>query len=258
MDYQKILVLIPSRYSSTRFPGKPLAKINGVTLIERVYRNCQNSGTNVYVVTDNDQIEKHVNEFGGNVCRVDDDVNSGTERIFLAYQRFFSKKDYKLVVNVQGDEPLLSGEELRRLVSFHLQSDYDIGTMVERREIFGEDFINPHRVKVIYSENSRRCHYFSRAAIPFSKSAHQLHDNFPRSIEGGNWFLHVGVYSYTVNALEKFAEASSSYYELQEKLEQLRALELGLKIGAVTTNQKLMGVDLPEDITKLEGVLSGQ
>lgn len=249
MERNNVLVLIPARYASTRFPGKPLAYVAGKTMIQRVYDNCIKSGFQVCVVTDNQEIENHVNSFGGKVCRVDDDVSSGTGRIYLAYDRFFREEKIEYVVNVQGDEPLLESDELIKLVDYHIKSKVDIGTMVKKMTNFNEDFRDSNRVKVIFSEMNGRCHYFSRAPIPFTR------DNKDNLEE--KWFLHIGVYSYTVDALEKFAEHSDAYYETLEKLEQLRALDLGLNIGAVETNKKLIGVDTPEDLHILEGVLLG-
>lgn len=253
MKKDKVLILIPARFASTRFPGKPLAKITSInqTMIQRVYQNCAATGFTTCVVTDNEAIEHHVLAFGGLVKRVDDDVPSGSERILLAYQRYFAHDDYDLIINVQGDEPLLQADELNRLANFHYHSHFDIATLVRPMAGFKGDFHDPNRVKVIYSAQQGICHYFSRASIPF------VRDNSV-DLAQEEWFLHIGVYSYRPNALQAFGKESCSYYESLEKLEQLRALEMGLRIGAVTTNRQLIGVDTPEDLIKLEGVLSGK
>jgi 3-deoxy-manno-octulosonate cytidylyltransferase (CMP-KDO synthetase) len=135
VEVRRALVLIPARYASSRFPGKPLAEINGKSMIQRVYENCYSAQgfapsnftleLEVAVVTDDDRIENHVKNFG-NVVRVDDDVTSGTLRIELAYKRHFQKQNFDYVVNVQGDEPLLTGEDLIKLLEFHYAADYDI------------------------------------------------------------------------------------------------------------------------------------
>ena len=240
-----VVILIPARFASSRFPGKPLARINVKTMVERVYQNCVSSGFESAVVTDNDEIEKVVKAFGGKVLRVDDDVPSGSERIALAYQRYFSEKKISLVINVQGDEPLLQGSVLKELAEFHLNSDYDIGTLIRERSSSEEDFKNPNIVKAIWSQVSKQCLYFSRGPIPFDR-------------DGGkdfSWHQHIGVYSYRPGVLSEFVKMPLSTLEDLEKLEQLRALENKMKIGAILTSQKLIGVDVPEDVKKVEGAL---
>ena len=240
-----VVVLIPARFGSSRFPGKPLAQIAGRSMIERVYTNCKASGFETAVVTDNEEIETHVKSFGGIVLRVDDDVPSGSERIALAYQRFFENTKADLVINVQGDEPLLQGDVLKELAEFHLKSSYPITTLLRARKVSEEDFKNPNVVKAIWSEPTKQCLYFSRQSLPYDR-------------DGGrdyNWYQHIGVYSYRPEALLAFVKMPMSKLEDLEKLEQLRALENGYSLGAILTTQKLMGVDVPEDIKKVEGVL---
>ena len=267
----KVLILIPARFASSRFPGKPLAKILDKSMIQRVFENCQKAGEEAiqadpekasnevlknspqkfefdcFVVTDDEQIEKHVKDFGGNVVRVDDDVPSGTERIHLAYQKYFSKNDYQYIINVQGDEPLLSGKELYDLVSFHSGRSDDFVTLVRPMKGLCDSYQDSNRVKAIYVAETGRCHYFSRSPIPF-KRAEDLDD----------WYLHIGVYSFKPESLKRFCEKGPSFYERMEGLEQLRGLDLDMKIGAIQTFYESMGVDTPSDIKKIEGVLSAQ
>ena len=240
-----VVVLIPARFGSSRFPGKPLAKILGVTMIERVYKNCATAGFKTAVVTDNDEIEVHVKSFGGEVIRVDDDVPSGSERIALAYKRFFQNTHAELVINVQGDEPLLKGDVLKELADFHLKSAYPIATLLRERKSSEEDFKNPNVVKAVWSEKTKQCLYFSRQSLPYDR-------------DGGkdySWYQHIGVYSYKPAALLDFVKLPMSRHEDLEKLEQLRALDNGYSLGAILTTQKLMGVDVPDDIKKVEGAL---
>ncbi len=244
MEEGRVLILIPARYASSRFPGKPLAPICGVSMIQRVYENCRQTGHDCVVVTDDQKIELHVRQFGGEVCRIDDDVSSGTERINLAYKRYYSEVNYDYIVNVQGDEPLLKESELSRLIQFHRESTFDICTLV--RPMTGEGIADPNRVKAIMVPESGQCLYFSRSPIPFKRQ------------KNDDWNLHIGVYCYTASALEQFCKAERSHYEMVEELEQLRALSLGMKIGAVTTDREMIGVDTPADIVKLEGVLRGK
>jgi 3-deoxy-manno-octulosonate cytidylyltransferase (CMP-KDO synthetase) len=240
-----VVILIPARYGSSRFPGKPLAKINGISMIERVFTNCKNSGFQTAVVTDNETIESHVKSFGGTVLRVDDDVPSGSERIALAYDRFLKNQSVDLVINVQGDEPLLKGDVLKELAEFHLKSTFPIATLIRPRSSREEDFKNPNVVKALWTEHSGNCLYFSRQSIPYDRDGDREYE----------WFQHVGVYSYKPEALLQFVKLPASKHEELERLEQLRALDHGFNIGAIQTSQKLIGVDVPEDIQKVEGAL---
>ncbi|MBL6988499.1 MAG: 3-deoxy-manno-octulosonate cytidylyltransferase [Bacteriovoracaceae bacterium] len=244
----KVLVLIPARFGSKRFPGKPLAKILDKSMIQMVYDNAQSSGMEICVVTDNSEIEQHVRSFSGNVRMVEDDVHSGSARIYLAYKRYFSNKKYDLIINVQGDEPLLAGDELLRLAKFHMSCKEDICTLVKRKHDFGEEFDDSNRVKAIFSQQTGRCHYFSRSKIPYVSQGE----------EALYWFLHIGVYSFTPSALERFNRGVDSYYQKVERLEQLGALDMGLTISAIETHKELIGVDIPEDIKIIEGVISGK
>jgi 3-deoxy-manno-octulosonate cytidylyltransferase (CMP-KDO synthetase) len=249
----RVLVLIPARYQSTRFPGKPLAMIAGKSMIQRVYERLgkpsEDQQFTVAVVTDSDQIEEHVRGFGGEVCRVDDPVNSGSERIFLAFERFFNQSDFDYIINVQGDEPLLNSDDLLRMIEQQSISGYEIATLV-KPERGGVDFLSPDTVKAIYCCNSHRCLYFSRSPIPYSVDG-----------KGGvpeAWYRHIGVYSYTPSSLNKFHQSSDNQYEQIERLEQLKALEAGLTIGAVEISGPHLGVDRPEDIKRVEEMILEQ
>jgi 3-deoxy-manno-octulosonate cytidylyltransferase (CMP-KDO synthetase) len=242
------LILIPARYASSRFPGKPLAALKGKSMVSRVYEQASalsswdNIEATACVVTDDLRIEDHLKELGHKVVRVDDDVPSGSERIKLAYDRHFKDQDFDFIVNVQGDEPLLQAKDLEELVSFHQKSSFDICTLVEPKTDFTE-FEIPDRVKAAYETSTGQCHYFSRSPIPHDRDKNELKE----------WYLHVGVYSYRPQALVRFCENPQSELEGIEKLEQLRALGLGMKIGAIKTTHPFMGVDKPEDIEKVEG-----
>ncbi|MBC7427264.1 MAG: 3-deoxy-manno-octulosonate cytidylyltransferase [Bacteriovorax sp.] len=256
MSKKSVLILIPARFASTRFPGKPLTIIAGKSMISRVLENCQtashpNITFETFVVTDDHQVEAHIKTFSPNVVRVDDDVISGTLRIELAYARFFKTKQYDLIINVQGDEPLLEGSDLVRLAEFHLSKHFDITTLVKKNMNFDSVFHDPNKVKVAMSETTGTAFYFSRASIPFKRDA---------GVNWANdyWFLHIGVYSYKPEALSNFSKAPASRLEDLEKLEQLRALELGMTIGALETKSVVMGVDHPEDVLKVEEVINGR
>ena len=255
MSKKRILILIPARFASTRFPGKPLAKIHGISMIQRVLTNCSKANAlgvefTSYVVTDDQKIEDHIKSFSSNVVRVDDEVISGSLRIQLAYERFFEKENFDLVINVQGDEPLLEPSDLVALALFHLKNSFDMATLVKKKFGFSDQFLDSNKVKVVMSEETGRAFYFSRAQIPFKRDVHLKSDIYDY------WFLHIGVYSFTPNALKKFSCRTETRLENLEKLEQLRALEMGLSIGAHQVEGEAIGVDSPEDITKVEEVLN--
>ena len=243
-------MLIPARYESSRFPGKPLAPLKNKPMISHVYERTQKLSevqgfeVTVAVVTDDDRIEEHLKNEEKCVVRVDDPVESGTERIHLAWKRHFGEEDFDFIINVQGDEPLIEKEDLKELVEFHHQSSFDIATVVQEKEI-DQEFNNPNRVKAVFDEKTGQCFYFSRAAIPMDR-------------DGGNlkhWHLHIGLYCYRAQALEKFCKNPMGSLEKIEKLEQLRALGLGMTIGATRARHPFLGVDTPEDIASVEGVL---
>jgi 3-deoxy-manno-octulosonate cytidylyltransferase (CMP-KDO synthetase) len=211
-------------------------------MIQWVYENCAASGFPTAVVTDHPEIEAVVKAFGGKVLRVDDDVPSGSERIALAFERFGDPKT-ELVINVQGDEPLLKGEVLKELAEFHLRSEFAITTLVRERRASEDDFRNPNVVKAVWS--GEQCLYFSRQSLPFDRDQKDTHA----------WHQHIGVYSYRPRALAAFVKLAPSRLEELEKLEQLRALENGMTIGAIRTEQRLIGVDLPEDVKRVEEAL---
>lgn len=245
----RVLVLIPARYGSTRFPGKPLAKLNGRPMIEHVLRNVklglEGLEARVVVVTDDDRIEAAISKEWGEVARVDDDVSTGSERIFLAFERFYKNEKWDLVVNVQGDEPLLKGEILRDVVNFHLKSQFDVATLLRFRPERGEEFMDPNRVKAAFVKKNGACLYFSRAPIAFARE----------SEDGLGWYLHIGLYSFRPQVLQKFVSLGEGELERVEKLEQLRLLENGYTIGATVTDAVLGGVDGPGDVAWIEGEL---
>lgn len=244
----EFLILIPARYESSRFPGKPLAKINGKAMIDYVTDNCLESGLDFAVVTDSDKIEEHLNLQKKNCVRVDDDVTTGSERLALAFERFYANSGYQYIINVQGDEPLLKGELIYKLMQFQKEnSHFDLTTLIRPRINDEEDFVSPHIVKAAWAQDSQQCLYFSRSAIPYHRNTGEL-----------RWFQHVGVYCYRIDALKQMVSSPVSSLESMEYLEQLRAMELGLKIGAMTITDHLLGVDTPEDIQKVEGALCGK
>ena len=240
------LILVPARFGSSRFPGKPLAKIHNKAMIHYIVDNCRETAMDYAIVTDNQEIEDAVKNYGGQCVRVDDDVPSGSERIALAYERFFKQKNYELVINLQGDDPLMKSEMILKIASEHAQTNHDIYTAIKKRKSTEVDFLNPNVVKAIVSKD-KKCLYFTRTSSPFNREQTEY-----------DWYQHIGVYSYKPESLLKFVALEQSPLEKLESLEQLRAIENDLTIGASYLDLRIMGVDTPEDITKLEGVLSGK
>lgn len=258
----KTLVAIPARYKSTRFPGKILAQINGKPMIEWVVRGVQKSAnaTDIVVMTDDQRIFEVVQTIPGVSCVMTSEAClTGTDRIFeglgiLEKQgRFF---DY--VINVQGDEPLISDLHLDPIFK-KIQSDKNLqmltlGTRINRSEIQ-----NINCVKVILDQNKRAI-YFSRFPIPFSRENEDIVGFDERNRLLDNSLLkHIGLYGYSVEFLKKFCATKITLLEKAESLEQLRALSLGVAIDVLETDQISIGIDTPEDLKNIEDrIISGE
>ncbi len=239
----RIVAVIPARYASTRFPGKPLALIAGKTMIERVYRQAVKAKVfnEVIVATDDSRIMNEVNRFGGTVVMTNTNLPSGTDRVAAAVKNV--KADW--VMNLQGDEPLIAPALLNTLVKrIGNTKTPSIITAVET--INSNDLIyDPNCVKVVVNSKGDAL-YFSRSPIPFTGRAPN-----PRF----KLLKHIGLYLYHRKALELFVSTKPSLLEKVEKLEQLRAYEIGIPIKVVVTGYHPINVDIPEDIAKVERAL---
>ncbi len=233
-----VAAVIPARYASSRFPGKPLALIKNISMIQRVYENVLSASLvdRVIVATDNQEISEHVNSFGADVFMTDTCHQTGTDRVAEVAKRL----DFNIIVNVQGDEPLMPAEAIDCAVKPVLDDPgIDMATLMTR--IHGkEDLLNPNIVKVVVDINGFAL-YFSRHPIPYSS-------------DYGNCsvFRHVGLYVFKKDFLLKFSSIDRTPLEITESLEQLRALENGFKIKVVETAYSPSGVDVPDDIKKVE------
>ncbi len=240
----KIIGFIPARYGSTRLHAKALAKINGKTMIERVYTNSAKSKEleKVVVLTDNDLIANEVKNFGGNVAMTSENCNSGTERIISILNDF----DFDVALNIQGDEPLVNSEDLDNLSRVFLnEKDVNIATLIRKIEAHeAESVKNPNCVKVVL-DAWQNAIYFSRANIPYNR------DNIDVT-----YYQHIGIYAYKKEVLQKFDKFESKILENIEKLEQLRFLENGYKIKTVLTKNKYVSVDVKEDLEAVEKALN--
>lgn len=236
----KIAAIIPARFDSTRFPGKPLVKIAGISMIQRVYRQVEKADvlSPIIVATDDQRITQEVRKFGGHVVMTDHAHPSGTDRLW----EVMKDSDFDGAVNIQGDEPLIS-EQLIRSVYDELCEGRCLVVTASFYNRSVEDYLSPHVVKVVMDRDSRAL-YFSRTPIPFCKET---------DFDGFN--QHIGIYGYKRTALEKFVNLSQSALEKRERLEQLRFLENGISLAVVESRQPSYGVDTPDDIKKIESLL---
>jgi len=238
--------IIPARYASTRFPGKPLADIGGKTMIRRVYEQAQQAFPVVYVATDDERIVREVESFEGNVIMTSPAHASGTDRCAeaVAKIRLDRNMNFDIVVNVQGDEPFIAPEQLQQLTSCFYDNDTQIVTLV-KPFANGEDIFDPNTPKVALGKNSEAL-YFSRSAIPFLRNVPQK-EWATKHV----YYKHIGLYAYRTTVLLQLARLQPSLLEQVESLEQLRWLENGFRIKVAITDFPSHAVDTPEDAEKL-------
>jgi 3-deoxy-manno-octulosonate cytidylyltransferase (CMP-KDO synthetase) len=248
MNSSKIIAIIPARYGSTRFPGKSLAMIKGKPMIQRVYERTKQSQliNRVIVATDDDRILKAVSSFGGEAVMTASDHSTGTDRIAEVAGRFACD----LVINVQGDEPLIHPEMIDQAIR-PLVDDPSIPMGTLCREIQDHDeAIDPNVVKVVFDKNGFAL-YFSRAPIPWDRDNWANKKSLNELLLSSPLYKHIGLYVYRRDFLLVFAKLPGSRLEKIEKLEQLRALEHGYKIKTIVTQHNSFGVDIPDDLSKI-------
>lgn len=239
----KIAAIIPARYHSTRFPGKPLALIAGKPMIERVYRQaarCEKF-SDVIVATDDQRIADAVKGFGGQAVMTSPNHSSGTERLWEVIEN----RDFDAAVNIQGDEPVISEKLLSELVDQLETGRYEVITAYHFNSSY-EDYLSRHVVKAVMGSDGRAL-YFSRSPIPFIEK-----NDFT------GFFHHIGLYGYLKRAVEFFIKLPKSALENMEKLEQLRFLENGVGIKVIQSRYPALGVDVPEDVRRIECMLLKQ
>jgi 3-deoxy-manno-octulosonate cytidylyltransferase (CMP-KDO synthetase) len=240
----KAVGIIPSRYASTRFPGKPLVDIKGKTMIRRVYEQAKQSDllSGVFVATDDQRIVDEVESFGGNVLMTSSNHPSGTDRCFEALEKL-GKDKYDVVVNIQGDEPFIHPEQINKVLTCFENKQVQIATLAHKISN-SEDICNPSIVKIARTINGEAL-YFSRSAIPFI-----------RGTKDTDWttlypFLkHIGIYAYRSDILEELIKLPASSLEKAESLEQLRWLENGYSVMVEITDKESFPVDNPEDLKR--------
>lgn len=246
----KFIGIIPARYASTRFPGKPLADMAGKPMIQRVYERVAQSLDKVCVATDDRRIEEAVRAFGGNVVMTSDKHRSGTDRCFEAYT--LVGDGYDVVVNIQGDEPFIHPEQIEALKACFDEEGTQIATLVKpfrADDDFETTLFNPNSPKVVLNCRHEAM-YFSRSIIPYVRGRH-----YTEWLPNQTFYKHIGLYAYRAETLREITALPQSPLELAESLEQLRWLENGYRIKVGITEQETIGIDTPEDLAKAIEVL---
>ena len=245
-----VVGIIPARFASTRFPGKPLADIKGKPMIQRVYEQAQKALVHVCVATDDVCIKEAVKAFGGEVVMTATHHESGTDRCAEAVIKYEQVKGVKadIVVNIQGDEPFIDPVQIKQLVDVFRNKGSEIATLI--KEITDIKMLdNSNKVKVVVGINADAL-YFSRSSIPFVR-------NTDRSgwLKTQKFYQHVGMYGYKKDVLMDICKLPKGILELAESLEQLRWLENGYKIKTAITNIESVGIDTPADLEKALGIV---
>ena len=240
----KFVGIIPARYASTRFPGKPLAMLGGKPVIQRVYEQVAGCFDDLYVATDDERIAAAVNAFGGNVVMTSENCNNGTERCLDAYKRL--GLDCDVIVNIQGDEPFIQPKQVNALKACFDNGETDVATLVKPFETADglERLECPNSPKVVFNEKGYAL-YFSRSVVPYLRGVEK-----DKWLQCHTFYKHLGVYAYRADILEQLTTLPQSPMEKAESLVQLRWLENGYKIKVGVTDIETVGIDTPEDLER--------
>ena len=238
----KVLGVIPSRYDSSRFPGKPLIDLDGKSMIRRVYEGVNQSSKidKLIVATDDQRIVDEVQSFGGHVMMTSTDHVSGTERCIEVSD---NHGDFDILINIQGDEPLVDVAQIEQLIDVFNDQSVQIATLASRNIVI-EELSNPNRIKVVTDAQSNAL-YFSRSVIPNNSKQDNIY----------SYLKHIGLYAFTKDSLTKISSMDSCEIERLESLEQLRWMFHGEKIRVVETTIETPNIDVPEDVEKVLSLL---
>ncbi len=240
----KFIAIIPARYASTRFPGKPLVDMRGKTMIQRVYEQVSSCLSAVYVATDDARICQAVHDFGGRAVMTSETHRSGTDRCWEAYERIGGGED--VIINIQGDEPFIQPRQIEAIMACFDTPSTQIATLVKPfSEADGEAALfNPNSPKVVLNDAGEAL-YFSRSVIPYLR-------NSPTSewLSRHTFYKHIGMYAYRADVLKEITRLPQSSLEIAESLEQLRWLQNGYRIKVGITTQETIGIDTPDDLEK--------
>lgn len=242
----KFIGIIPARYASTRFPGKPLAILGGRPVIQHVYEQASNVLEEAYVATDDERIFNCVEQFGGRAVITRPDHKSGTDRIEEAAEKIGTDAD--VIINIQGDEPFIQKSQIEILKQLFDSTETQIGTLGKHFESI-EAVKNPNSPKIVTDKRGFAL-YFSRSIIPFVRGVEQSQwmEHYP-------YLKHLGLYAYRREVLREITQLPQSPLELAESLEQLRWLENGYRIRVGLTDEETVGIDTPEDLQRAEAFL---
>lgn len=246
----KFVGIIPARYASTRFPGKPLAILGGKPVIQRVYEQVSKVLENVYVATDDNRISDAVEAFGGKVIMTSPNHKSGTDRIEEAVSKI--EESFDVVINIQGDEPFIHESQIKTVCSCFDDPATMIATLARpfTSQADSKDIENPNSPKLV-CDNNGFAMYFSRSIIPY------IRGKKPSEWTSEYGYLkHIGLYAYRRNVLSEITKLPQSTLELAESLEQLRWLQNGYRIKVGLTDIETIGIDTPEDLSKAEEALN--
>lgn len=248
----KYIGIIPARYGSSRFEGKPLADLGGKTVIEHVYRRAMSAIGNVAVATDDMRIFKAVENFGGVAVMTSDKHRSGTDRCLEAYDNLGSDAD--VIVNIQGDEPFVEPAQIQQLMDCFDDPSTDIATLALPFPKDGsyEELANPNKPKVVM-DSRRNALLFSRSVIPFVRGKEK--ELWPSSTD---YYTHIGMYAFRISTLREITRLAPSTLEIAESLEQLRWLQNGYTIKIGITDHRTIGIDTPEDLEAARALLLKQ
>ena len=241
----KFLGIIPARYASIRFPGKPLADLCGKSVIQRVYEQVRATVDELVVATDDEQIVDAVQKFGGRVVLTSTEHQSGTDRCYEAFLKVDCHAH--VVINIQGDEPFIQPEQIALLKNCFSKTDTQIATLVKpfnKDDDFERTLLNPNTPKVVLNNHGEAI-YFSRSAIPFIRGR-----EYPAWLKTHTFYKHIGLYAFRPDILKEITSLPRSSLEIAECLEQLRWLQNGYKIKAAITHLETIGIDTPEDLEK--------
>lgn len=249
----RFIGIIPARYASVRFPGKPLVMLGGKTVIQRVYERICESLQEVFVATDDERIEKVVRDFGGNVIMTSPTHPSGTDRVCEAAKKVLQSEkvgEDVVIINVQGDEPFIATSQIKSLCRCFDDEATQIATLA--KPITDKQIpFNPNSPKVVIDNNGFAL-YFSRSPIPYNREDPSLSEG----VNSGVYNKHIGIYAYRFSVLQEITKLPQSSLEMTEKLEQLRWLQNGYKIKVALTDIETIGIDVPEDLAKAEKYLA--
>lgn len=244
----KAIAIIPARYDSSRFPGKPLSMIGDKSMIRRVYERVRLSGIkDVIVATDDKRIKDHAEKFGAEVIMTSKKHQSGTERCAEAYRK--SGKSSDIVINIQGDEPFIEPWHIKLLTKAFSKKEVQIATLADHFED-QDSLFSPNTVKIVTDKNNMSM-YFSRSVIPFIRDS-----NTSEWIEKTSFLRHVGIYAFRSSVLQEVVKLQPNQIEASESLEQLRWLYHGYKIKIIECTYHGISVDTPEDLERANYLLN--